>query len=340
MMRTKSRIVSAITSFALLLSLSTSALASSPSSYVIVEDDMLSSTPAQNSSSANIVTVSEIQDLLDERTSALLNDDHNSYDEITQTLRNYGVKEIAYEDLPTLLGEDSLPSTFSSPDDTSVTDNSVFEYYYTTYRYGGTTYDIMRILASPNMDTVGDTILYHSDVETLHNSKSATLIGLDLLGIGVTSLIGISKGGAIALTLYDVIDTVSSGLNTSSRVSSVTANYQWNLAEDCSWIYVSEKDKGNYQIAGRYHKGSMGVLVGIPKLVVNNMNSTAYIDSVNRQVTAVPKNYDSTYQAVQSYVNGSGVYESSITSLPVDGLEGQTVTRAYLNNPAHPLYAQ
>ena len=56
-------------------------------------------------------------------------------------------------------------------------------------------------------------------------------------------------------------------------------------------------------------------------------------------LSSVPKNYHSTYQAIPSYVNGSGVYES-ITSLPVKGIEGQTVTRAYLNNPAYPLYAQ
>lgn len=339
----KKRLLCMLTALALTCSFATTAFAaSSPSDsdFMIVEDDMLSLTPATTSSNTEIITVSEIQELVDQRTSAILNKDQETYDKITEKLRTYGVNEISYDDLPALLGEDSLPSPLSTPDETATSKNSVFEYYYTTYTYSGTTYDIMRVLASPNMNTSGDTILYKSNTLTLHNSKSATLIGTDLLGIGITSLIGLSKGGSIALTLYDVVDTVSSGLSTSSRVSSVTANYQWSLAEDCSWIYVSARGAGNYQIAGRYHKGSMGVLVGVPKLVVNNMNSTAYIDSVNRQVTAVPKNYDSTYQAVKSFVSGKGVYESSITSLPVDGLEGQTVTSARLSNPAHPLYAQ
>lgn len=337
----KKRLFSAITSIALLLSLSPSvfATASSPS-YTIVEDDMLSSIASPTSSSSSIVTVSEIQSLLNDRTAALLNDDETSYAEITETLRTYGVKEISYEELPTLLGEDPLPSTFSTPDETSTTKNSVFEYYYTTYTYGGTTYDIMRILASPNMNTQGDTILYHTDNLTLHNSKSASLIAMDLLGVGITSLIGISKGGAVAVTVYDALDTISSGLSTSSKISNIQANYLWNLAEDCSWIYISARGAGNYQIAGRYHKGSMGVLVGVPTLIVDNMDSTAYIKSVNRLVQAEPVNYDSTYQAVRSFVAGNGVYESSITSLPVNGIEGQTVTRAYLSNPAHPLYAQ
>ncbi len=345
----KKRLFSAITAIALLLSLSPSTFAISASpSYTIVEDDMLASTAAPASSSSNIVTVSEIQSLLNDRTVALLNDDDASYDEITETLRTYGVKEISYEDLPTLLGEAPLHSTFSTPDETYTTENSVFEYYYTTYTYRGTTYDIMRILASPNPNASGDTILYNTDVEILHNSKSSTLIAMELLGIGVESLIGVesvvgagvSTAGTIALTLFDVIDTVSSGLSTTSRVSNVSATYTWNLAEDCSWVFVSNRGEGNYQLAGCYHKGSMGVSVAVPKLTVNNMDSTAYIDSVNRQITAYPENYDSTYYALDSYVNGSGAYISSITALPVEGIEGQVVTMARLNNPIYPMYAQ
>lgn len=84
----------------------------------------------------------------------------------------------------------------------------------------------------------------------------------------------------------------------------------------------------------------MGVLIGIPKLVVNNMNSTAYIKSVNRQITVTPTNYDSTYQAVKQFASGSGVYQSLIIALPVTGIEGQTVATAELSNPYYPLYAQ
>lgn len=340
----KKRIFGVLLSISLLFSFTTSAFATTPSSdtlnYTIVEDDMLDSTIAPFSTSTHVVPVSEIQSLLDERTSAIINKDQETYDEITKTLRDYGVKEISYEKLPSLLGEDSIPSTMSTLDHTSTTKNSVFEYYYTTYKYNGTTYDIMRVLASPNMKTSGDTILYHSNVLTLHNAKSATLIAMDVLGIGIKSLIGKSEGAAILLTLLDVVDTIHSGLSTFSKVSNVTANYQWNLAEDCSWIYVSKKGQENYKISGRYHKASMGVLVGVPKLVVNNMDSTAYIQSINRQVKAKPINYDSTYQAVRAFASGAGVYESSITALPVTGIEGKTVTSARLSNPSHPLYAQ
>ena len=71
------------------------------------------------------------------------------------------------------------------------------------------------------------------------------------------------------------------------------------------------------------------------------MNSTAYINSVNRQLTAVPKNYDSTYYAVRTFASGKvGVYESYISSLPVVGLEGKTVATAVLSNPFYPVYAQ
>ena len=58
------------------------------------------------------------------------------------------------------------------------------------------------------------------------------------------------------------------------------------------------------------------------------------------EITEIPTNYDSTYQAVRAFVAGTGVYQSSITSLPVTGVECQTVTTAVLSNPEHPLYAQ
>ena len=341
----KKKICSILALFVVLFSLSFTAFASSARTfsqdYTIVEDDMIASTISLFSTNTKIVRVSDIQKLLDERTSALLNHDQQAYNEITNTLRAYGVNEIAFEDIDTLLGDNFEPVTYGAPNQTSTTKNSVFEYYYTTYTYGGVTYDVMRILASPNMNTVGDTVLYHSGSMTLYNSKPSTLIGMNLLKIGITSLIGTSNGGSVLVTLYDAVDAVHSGLSSSAKVSNVQANYQWNLAEDCSWIYVSKKGESNYKLSGRYHKGSMGVLVGVPKLVVNGMNSTAYINSVNRQLTAVPKNYDSTYYAVRTFASGKvGVYESYISSLPVVGLEGKTVATAVLSNPFYPVYAQ
>ena len=257
-------------------------------------------------------------------------------------------KEVAYEDLPALLGEGSLPSTFSNPDETNVTDNSIFEYYYTTYNHGSTTYDIMRILASPNPDAVGDTILYQSGVKILHSAKSAALIAVELLCIGFKSLLGteeivgveVAAGSKAIFTLRDVVDTISAGLSTSTEVSSVTASYTWNVAEDCSWIYVSRKGEGNYQLAGCYHKASMGILVGIPQLIVDDMDSTAYIENLDRQITAYPENYDSIFYALDSYVKGRGVYMSSITELPITGLDGKTVKTVRLSNPYYPVYAQ
>lgn len=340
----KSKIISTVIALSLVFGSAIPAFANSidePSrDYTIVEDDMLQTMPATATSLETIVTVSEIQELMDSRTSALLNGNQEAYENITNTLREYGVKEASYEDIIMLLGDEAGPMPLATPDSTSTTNNSVFEYYYTTYTYSGTTYDVMRILASPNMNTSGDTILYHSSTKTLYNTKAAKIIATNLFTLGVESAIGHSTVGGAALTLADVWDAVSSGLDTSSTVSSVTATYNWNLAEDCSWIYVSNKDEENYKLSARYHKASMGVLIGIPKLVVNNMNSTAYINSVNKQITATPTNYDSTYQAVKKFASGSGVYQSLITSLPVTGIEGQTVATAQLSNPYYPLYAQ
>lgn len=323
----------------LLFSLSIPALASSSyQSYTIVEDEMMLSGVSSLSNGEKLVPVSEVQLLFDQRSSALISGDMKTYNEITDRLRNYGVREISLDELLRLTGDDSIPTTYSG--EISSTKYTRFEYYYTTYSYAGKTYDIMRVLATPNPAYTGNSVLYHTGAVTKYNRKNAALIAVDLLGIGITSTIGIKKGGAIALTLYDVVSTIGNGLSTTSKVSNVTATYTWNLAEDCSWIYVSKHNENNYKIAARYHKGSMGVGVVIPKLVVNGMNSTAYVKTINRQVTAIPTNYDSTYQAVRAFVAGTGVYQSSITSLPVTGVECQTVTTAVLSNPEHPLYAQ
>lgn len=340
----KRRLICLLLSLAIISTLALPAFASSTANsslhYTIVEDDMLQSEPVIASENEAIVTVSDIQELLEARTSALINNDTAAYAEITSTLRAYGVNEISYEDLAELVGEEAGPIPYATPDSTSTTKNSVFEYYYTTYTYSGTTYNIMRILASPNMNTTGDTVLYQSSTKTLYNTNAAKIVAINLFKMGIDYAIGYTKVGDTVLNLADIWDDATSGLDTSSTVSSVTATYQWNLAEDCSWIYVRKNNADSWKLSGRYHKASMGVLIGIPKLVVNNMNSTAYIKSVNRQIKVTPTNYDSTYQAVKQFASGSGVYQSLIIALPVTGIEGQTVATAELSNPYYPLYAQ
>ena len=340
----KRRILSAMVAILILLSMAIMVSASTigyvDDGYVIVEDDMLPSTQVATYSGSKVVTVSEIQKLLDERTAALIDDDVDEYDRITALLREYGVGEATYEEIAAMLGENPEVATYASPDKTETTTDTVFEYYYTTYAYRGVKYDVMRILASPNVNKQGNSVLYQTGSKVLHNSKPAAITAINLFKLAATSLIGETTQGKVVMTLADVWDAVSSGVSTSTTVTNVQANYTWSLAEDCSWIYVSNQGEDNYKLSGRYHKASVGISVATPTLVVNNMNSAAYVQSVSNHVDSKPTYYDSTYQAVKTFASDGGLYESYIESVPVTGVENQTVATIRLKNPFYPMYAR
>ena len=272
----KKRLISTIAAATLMLSTSTSmatqVYASTPTEYVIVEDDMLASVTMAISNEKQIITISQIQNLMEQRTTALLNDDMKSYNQIDDTLQRYGVKSVSKKELNSLLTSIGQPGIPYDSSTTLAEEPTKFEYVYTDYEYNGQMYDILRVLASPNGNYRGDSALYQTGSYDVSSLYPAELMTIDLIELGVSYLSGITKYGEVAGTLLDVVNIVSSGLNRYSLISNIESTYDYVCAEGCSWIYVSERNEDNYRLSGRYHRGEITVDIDIFKLINDGMD--------------------------------------------------------------------
>ena len=102
------------------------------STAVIVEDDML---PLENYlDTEQVVTVSEIDQLCDERLDAIVTHNMEKYNEITDTLRSYGVEEISYNDVMCMAGDEgTIDNANGVPLSTETRGGITFETFDTNY---------------------------------------------------------------------------------------------------------------------------------------------------------------------------------------------------------------
>lgn len=299
----------------------------------IVEDDMLSQVTMDEGETQKIVTVSEIDAICDERLDAIAAGDIEEYDALTQTLRSYGVKEVSPAEVAALTGENT-PITTASTTRNGIT----YETYNTTYTYNGTTYKILRILATPS--SARSSVLYKNGSISIKNSKSAKANAMSCIGAGVgaASAIAVNKIG-IAQTVYGFFSNVSNQLSSTSEITNIKANYVWNTAVACSFIHVKKTDNETFKLRGLYHKASASIAVTIPELsVTGNQNIQTSMLQKAHTGQATPVNYDSTLKAVQGYINNKQ-YQSSITSVNMTGIEKKTIKNVSLGVPMTPLEA-
>ena len=75
--------------------------------YSIVDENSIQE-HVENSMTAKTITVCSIDSLLEQRTSALLRNDHSLYDEISDTLNTYGVRRVFIDEVRELIGSNTL----------------------------------------------------------------------------------------------------------------------------------------------------------------------------------------------------------------------------------------
>ena len=308
------------------------------STAVIVEDDML---PLENYLDAEqVVTVSEIDQLCDERLEAIVTHNMEKYNEITDTLRSYGVEEISYNDVMCMAGDEgTIDNANGVPLSTETRGGITFETFDTTYKLNGKYYDVRRILATPDPSYPHDTWLYTTgDTDELRNDRSAMATVMKLMGIGVQTSVGLASNTiGTAQTVYRVLGDVNDALSSTDTVTNISASYTWNVAEACSFVLVCNSGTlESYQIRGIYHKAAASLGVSVPTLVVGNgQNIVTGIDQGSMSGTATPINYKSKKKAVEGFISGKR-YQSSVTRVIFKGIEDQIIEQRNLKNPTAP----
>ena len=304
-------------------------------SVVIVEDGMLQQgqIPMQMDGETQIVTVSNIDAIIDERQDAVLRNDQKRYAELTEMLRSYGVEEVTPSEIAVLTGDDA-PMLAASETRGGIT----YETYNTTYTYSGTTYSIRRILATPVPGYSSDTVLYKTGDIDIKNSRTAKADAMAVLGIAVEAGIGLASDKiGIAQTVYSFFKDVSDQLKKTSEITNIKASYTWNTAMACSFVYVLNETNQLYELRGRYHKASASIGVTIPQLSVTGIQDieTSMLQN-SHSGTATPVNYNSTLKAVQGFINQK-TYQASVEGVKMTGIEKKTIKNITFNLPMTPL---
>ena len=298
----------------------------------IVEDDMLEQVNYTLSESEQVVTVSEIDRLYDERLKATAADDIEEYNRITAILRSYGVREISYEEAVRMTGE--VPS---SEQNRASFQGITYETYDTTYLYNNKNYEIRRILATPSSSRT-NLLCKKGSVEELENRYEAEIKAMQLYGIVIDSLIGEASDKLSGLmSVFDGLLVLGEDFNRSDVVYDIVADYDWMTLEGCSFILVREYGSNNsFVLRGLYHKAFGELIMVIQDFTVESgqdFESASKVLQVDGEAT--PVNYNNVREAVKGFVNGR-LYQSSITDITFEGLEGQTIERVSLANPRTP----
>lgn len=306
-------------------------------SFIIVEDDMLQQGMVAIPADANtkIITVSEIDSINDERLEAVVQGDEQRYTELTDLLHSYGVREATPAEVAELTGEDMPMQQFSE------TRNGItYDTYNTDYSYGGKTYEILRILATPVPNYVRDTVLYKTGDIDLKNSKTATANTMQVIGATVSAGAALANNKiGIAQTVYGFFKSVSDELSATSEITNIKASYTWNTALACSFVYVRENPKATFDLRGLYHKASASIGVTIPQLsVTGNQNIQTSMLQRSHSGTATPVNYNSTLKAVEGFINKKQ-YQASVEGVKMTGVEKKTIKNITFSLPMTPLEA-
>lgn len=273
-----------------------------------------------------------VDEMIEKRTQALVNGDMKRYKEIDDQL--YGkhqLEHISAEQIDEVT-QGHIYNKMMTYSDISYNNNVRFEKIYGTKTRNNKKYKYMKIYATPTSEG----ILYKSGATTIQNSNNYKASVLKLLNIGASAVGGaMSNTFGKAKTVYDMLSTMS-GISSVSTINNIKANYTWNVAEICTFVYFENQNApGTWIIKGRYTRATASVSVAIPTLKIDGRNVSTNIQTKTYDARLSPENYGSIIKPLECYING-GFYETHIRKVNIIGLGGSIVTSVSLYNPEQP----
>lgn len=276
-------------------------------------------------------TIVRVDNLIDERNEALLNNNLERYNELTDELRQQGTREISLDEIMNLI-VDGTDFTYNNLKTFHQDSSVMFEESNFNYSLNGKTYKILKITATPKGK---ESVLYKTGNTAIKNSRPASAYIMPVLDAAVSSTLGHSNEIlGFVKTAYDLLKE-SINIDSSTTITDIKAAYTWNTVETCSFIFIFDENIGSYKLGARYHKVSAAIGVSIPELVLDGSDSRPDIRQWSTRGSANPKNYDSVEKAIY-YFNDSAKYTSSITTVDIKGIEGKSVESVSLRNPSFP----
>lgn len=280
-----------------------------------------------------------VDELIEQRVDAMTDGDMSEYHELTEELEAHGCEDVSAQEVQELTGETSqglLNSQIQSRNNISVqtkglysaaASNVTFSKSITNVSYGGKSYKVMKITASPK----GRGTLFNTGSVTQKYNSSIKAGSLNLLKI-VAKKAGSASNVIKLVSLYDTVCSVIRGFKSTTKVEGVEANYTWTVEEICSFIYVYDARVKNYRISASYNKAKYVVSMNLPYLKVKNGKSYSGITHKQYSDWISAQNYGKTDKAISCFKQGT-TYNSWVYNVSMAGCKGKNIKNVYLQHP-------
>jgi hypothetical protein len=290
----------------------------------------------------------EIGELMDERLDILSQDsvDNSKLNEIDLQLEKLGIEFLTLNEVQKRFPETKSFNYSASDSDASVNVNPPSSAYNTwmlqrvsNWYYNGQYYNIQKLVAQPTSENsklwteggraVNYSIDWKAGVTNFIQSVASTLAGESVY--------------APAITVYDALSSVWSGLSPVSEIKPSKVTYTYETQTTAAFQYVRlEKESDSYQRLSHIStkcKTSLGYLVDVDSWRQNSSGTwipDPDIRSGSRTIYNTPNLYNDSGKAVYSY-SVVRALNDSVSSITISGPESKTVQNIYPLYPSFPL---
>lgn len=197
----------------------------------------------------------------------------------------------------------------------------------------------LTILTAESADT--SSILYNSSSKTIHAAPGLAAGTADYARIYGTAMSGVV--GTVFGTIYDAVNTTLSNLSTSTVIENVSATYNWQCDTLMHYIYVKRYGTNEQPLLCYAYNEVNTLVLGVTANVKfgqtdypgNKLNYDVY-ELRSRRIRDDSARTNSLGNAINCYLNYSGVKHSFVSSVTIMGAGGNRVIKEYVCQEPYP----
>lgn len=283
------------------------------------------------------VTMNEVQVLIDKRVEAAAVGDMDMFNELTQLLREVGVREATAEDFSRIYSADF---GVMGIDALSTRSNIIVEVAETVvYMPGVGSISAIRFVLSPcpwiSANGFGTLIRTNHYSGATHRSFVGNMASA-VLSVASVAATGISFG--TALSVFSAFTAIGIALQPTTPVLNMNMHYLYHIRENAQFLYFFCNGINFYRLVARYHRAHVVMSATAVNAVFSPGGGTITTHTqlgtvINRWLA--PSDFGSIIPAIVAFQNNR-THTSSIRYVVLRGVNDQVVASYWLDNPTSP----
>jgi hypothetical protein len=208
--------------------------------------------------------------------------------------------------------------------------------YRDTVTRQGVTYEVQHLVAQPNGLSSNLAGNGNTTIKSSYGWQAGAMNFL--LSAGKTATGKIIPGASNVLSVYNALSAFSSGLQSTSTITNLTANYTWNHTTMVSFEYVKQVGQADDSQILTYVSSSVTTWVNwaVPSFTINSGTASASGASGSKYIYSTPDGFDNTYNAAWAYADVNAPKNDKVGTVTISGPESKAVVNIYPLSPSFP----